>query len=85
MIEDRALGLFKGRHFDRDIIVLRALVPEHKLSSRPMAERGIEPTHDDSALGPTLCSEFEKRWSRTRPAYAACQKSCLLSTELPAR
>jgi transposase-like protein len=46
----RSLDLFKGRHFDREIIVLCVRwYPRFKLSSRDlvqmMAERGIALTH----------------------------------------
>jgi len=46
----RALDLFKGRHFDREIIVLCVRwYLRYKLSSRDlvqmMVERGIEVTH----------------------------------------
>jgi transposase-like protein len=49
----RALNLFKGRHFDREIIVLCVgWYLTYKLSSRDlvqmMAERGIEVTPNSS-------------------------------------
>jgi transposase-like protein len=66
----RALDLFKGRHFDREIIVLCVRwYLRYKLSSwdlvQMMAERGIALTH-----ATILCwvqrfvPEFEKRWSQ---------------------
>jgi transposase-like protein len=66
----RALNLFKGRHFDREIIVLCVRwYLTYKLSSRDlvqmMAERGIEVTHT-TILRWVQCfvPEFEKRWSQ---------------------
>ena len=69
-------GLFKGRHFDQEIIVLCVRwYLRYKLSFRDlaemMAERGALPgAHDDHALDPVLCAgAFEKRWNRfARPA-----------------
>ena len=61
--------LFKGRHFDREIIILR--VRWHlrfKLGFRDlvqmMAERGIELAHDDHALDPALRSRGAYRLIR---------------------
>ena len=53
--------LFKGRHFDREIIVLCVRwYLRYKLSFRDlvemMAERGLSLAHDDHAVGPTLCA-----------------------------
>ncbi|HTF64804.1 MAG TPA: hypothetical protein VK638_19160, partial [Edaphobacter sp.] len=51
VVQDESIGfLFKGRHFDREIIVLCVRwYLTYKLSSRDlvqmMAERGIEVTH----------------------------------------
>src|SRR5437763_192668 len=63
-------GFFKGRHFDREIIVLcvrRYL--SFKLSSRDlvemMAERGVVLTHTTILRWVQRCvPEFEKRWNR---------------------
>jgi transposase-like protein len=70
----RALNLFKGRHFDRKIIVLcMRWYLTYKLSSRDlvqmMAERGIEVTHTTILRWvQRLVPEFEKRWSQySRP------------------
>ena len=67
--------LFKGRHFDREIIVLCVRwYLRYKLSFRDlvemMAERGLSPgAHDDHALNSTLAPNLEKRWNRfARPA-----------------
>ncbi|HTF68289.1 MAG TPA: hypothetical protein VK638_36990 [Edaphobacter sp.] len=48
--------LFKGRHFDQEVIILCVRwYLSYKLSSRDLAqmmeERGIEGTHDDFAIG----------------------------------
>ena len=66
----RALDLFKGRHFDREIIVLCVRwYLRFKLSSRDlvqmMAERGIALTHT-TILRWVIRNvpEFEKRWHR---------------------
>src|SRR5436190_14694424 len=53
--------LFKGRHFDGQIIILCvSWYTSFKLSLRDlvimMADRGIALTHNDSALGPALSS-----------------------------
>ena len=70
----RALDLFKGRDFDREIIVLCVRwYLTYKLSSRDlvqmMAERGIELTHTTILRWvQRFVPEFEKRWSRySRP------------------
>ena len=70
----RALDLFKGRHFDREIIVLCVRwYLRYKLSSRDlvqmMAERGIALTHTTILRWvQRFVPEFEKRWSQyTRP------------------
>jgi hypothetical protein len=52
-------ALFKGRHFDGQIIILCvSWYTSFKLSLRDlvimMADRGISLTHNDSALGPAL-------------------------------
>lgn len=66
----RALGLFKGRHFDRETIVLCVRwYLTYKLSSRDlvqmMAERGIEVTHTTILRWvQRFVPEFEKRWNR---------------------
>lgn len=70
----RALELFKGRHFDREIIVLciRCYLG-YKLSSRDlvqmMAERGIALTHTTILRWvQRYVPEFAKRWNRySRP------------------
>ena len=59
--------LLKGRHFDRQIIVLCvSWYTSFKLSLRDlvimMPDRGISVTHNDPAVGATLPSRFEKRW-----------------------
>ena len=65
-----ARELFKGRHFDREIIVLcvRWYLP-FKLSSRNlvqmMAERGIALSHTTILRWvQRYVPEFEKRWNR---------------------
>jgi putative transposase len=70
----RGLDLFKGRHFDREIIVLCVRwYLRYKLSSRDlvqmMAERGIELTHTTILRWvQRFVPEFEKRWSQySRP------------------
>src|SRR5882757_794276 len=70
----RALELFKGRHFDREIIVLCVRwYLGYKLSSRDlvqmMAERGIALTHTTILRWvQRFVPEFEKRWSQySRP------------------
>ena len=67
--------LFKGRHFDQEIIVLCVRwYLTFKLSSRDlvqmMAERGITLTHTTILRWvQRYVPEFEKRWSRyARPA-----------------
>src|ERR1700724_3970094 len=65
-----AQELFKGRHFDQEIIVLCVRwYLTFKLSSRDlvqmMAERGISLTHTTILRWVQRCvPEFEKRWSR---------------------
>ena len=65
-----AQELFKGRHFDREIIVLCVRwYLTFKLSSRDlvqmMAERGITLTHTTILRWmQRYVPEFEKRWSR---------------------
>jgi transposase-like protein len=54
-----AQDLFKGRHFDQEIIALCVRwYLAFKLSSRDlvqmMAERGIGLAHDHSSVGPTV-------------------------------
>ena len=62
--------LFKGRHFDREIIVLCVRwYLRYKLSFRDLVgDDGrtwtLPGAHDDHALDSTLCAEFEKRWNR---------------------
>jgi transposase-like protein len=70
----RALDLFKGRHFDQEIIVLCVRwYLRYKLSSRDlvqmMAERGIALTHTTILRWvQRFVPEFEKRWSQySRP------------------
>jgi transposase-like protein len=70
----RAWDLFKGRHFDREIIVLCVRwYLRYKLSSRDlvkmMAERGIEVTHTTILRWvQRFVPEFEKCWSQySRP------------------
>ena len=70
----KALGLFKGRHFDREIIVLCVRwYLRYKLSSRElvqmMAERGIKLTHTTILRWvQRFVPEFEKRWGQySRP------------------
>src|ERR1700739_2270785 len=66
----RAVCLFKGRHFDRETIVLCVRwYLTYKLSSRDlvqmMAERGIEVTHTTILRWvQRFVPEFEKRWNR---------------------
>jgi transposase-like protein len=67
--------LFKGRHFDREIIVLCVRwYLRHKLSFRDlvemMAERGLSPAHTTIMRWiQRYVPEFEKRWNRfARPA-----------------
>jgi transposase-like protein len=66
----RALGLFKGRHFDREISVLCVRwYLTYKLSSRDlvqmMAERGIEVTRKTILRRvQRFVPEFERRWNR---------------------
>ncbi len=65
-----ALELFKGRHFDREIIVLCVRwYLRFKLSSRDlvqmMAERGVELTHTTILRWvQRYVPEFEKRWNQ---------------------
>src|SRR6266850_4094999 len=65
-----AVDLFKGRHFDREIIVLCARwYLSFKLSSRDlvqmMTERGIVLAHTTILRWvQRYVPEFEKRWSR---------------------
>jgi transposase-like protein len=65
-----AQELFKGRHFDQEIIVLCVRwYLTFKLSSRDlvqmMAERGVTLTHTTILRWCSVtCREFEKRWSR---------------------
>src|SRR5690242_5660807 len=65
-----APDLFKGRHFDRDVIVLCVRwYLTFKLSSRDlvqmMAERGIALTHTTILRWvQRYVPEFEKRWNR---------------------
>ena len=70
-------GLFKGRHFDQEIIVLcLRLYLRYKLSFRDlaemMAEREALPGAYDNHVSWIQCyvPEFEKRWNRSaaRPA-----------------
>ena len=70
----RAWGFFKGRRFDREIIVLCVRwYLRYKLSSRDlvemMAERGIALTHTTILRWvQRFVPEFEKRWSQySRP------------------
>src|SRR5450755_4532424 len=70
----RALDLFKGRHFDPEIIVLCVRwYLRFKLSSRDlvqmMAERGIAMTHTTILRWvQRYVPEFEKRWNKySRP------------------
>jgi transposase-like protein len=70
----RALDLFKGRHFDRGIIVLCVRwYLRLKLSSRDlvqmMAERGVALTHTTILRWVRrYVPEFEKRWNKySRP------------------
>jgi hypothetical protein len=63
-------GLFKGRHFERDIIVLCVRwYLRYKLSYRDlvemMAERGLEVAHTTIMRWVRrFLPEFEKRWNR---------------------
>jgi transposase-like protein len=70
----RALDLFKGRHFDREIIVLCVRwYLKYKLSSRDlvqmMSERGVTLTHTTILRWvQRFVPEFEKRWNQySRP------------------
>jgi transposase-like protein len=61
--------LFKGRHFDGGIIVLRARWRvRYKLGCRNLMEMMAEPdvcrSYDHHALGPARVPEFEQRWNR---------------------
>ena len=74
MVRMRALDLFKGRHFDREVIVLCVRwYLGFKLSSRDlvqmMAERGIALTHTTILRWvQRYVPEFEKRWNQySRP------------------
>ena len=74
MVRMRALDLFKGRHFDRGIIVLCVRwYLRFKLSSRDlvqmMAERGVALTHTTILRWvQRYVPEFEKRWNKySRP------------------
>ena len=66
----RAPDLFKGRHFDREIIVLCVRwYLSFKLSSRDlvqmMAERGVTLTHTTILRWvQRYVPEFEKRWNQ---------------------
>ena len=70
----RSVDVFKGRHFDQDIMVLCVRwYLSFKLSSRDlvrmMAERGVVLTHTTILRWvQRYVPEFEKRWSR----YALC-------------
>jgi transposase-like protein len=73
-----ALDLFKGRHFDREIIVLCVRwYLRFKLSSRDlvqmMAERGVALTHTTILRWvQRYVPEFEKRWNQySRPVGAS--------------
>jgi hypothetical protein len=65
--------LFKGRHFDREIVVLCVRwYLSFKLSYRDlvalMGERGIHLVHiDDSALGSALCSGVRETMEAVGP------------------
>src|SRR3984957_5694909 len=65
--------LFKGRHFDREIIVLCVRwYLRYKLSFRDlvemMAERGLPGAHDDHALDSTLCARIRETLEPLRSA-----------------
>jgi transposase-like protein len=66
----RTANLFKGRHFDQEIIVLCVRwYLRFKLSSRDlvqiMAERGVALTHTTILRGvQRYVPEFEKRWAK---------------------
>ncbi len=70
MTQPPSLALFKGRHFDQEIIVLCVRwYLSFKLSSRDlvrmMAERGVVLAHTTILRWVQRCvPEFEKRWSR---------------------
>jgi hypothetical protein len=56
-----AVDPFKGRHFDREIIVLREVVPEFQAEFQGFGPDHVGARHglgtsDDSALGTALCS-----------------------------
>ena len=63
--------LFKGRHFDREVIILciRWYV-SYKLSSRElvemMGERAQTGTYDDSALGAAICAGIREAMEPVR-------------------
>ena len=59
------VDLFKGLHFNREIIILcLRWYPRYKLSFRDlvemMAERGLSLAHDNHALDPTLCPRIRE-------------------------
>ena len=65
----RVDDLFKGRHFDREVIILRVRYLRYKLSYRDlvemMAERGLSLAHTTIMRWVQRdVPEFEKRWSR---------------------
>jgi|HubBroStandDraft_5_1064220.scaffolds.fasta_scaffold73005_2 transposase-like protein len=68
MVQVRASELFKGPHFDREIIVLCVRwYLRYKLSYRDwvqvMTECGVEPTHTTILRwAQRFVPEFEKRW-----------------------
>jgi transposase-like protein len=70
--------LFKGRHFDREIIVLCVRwYLRYKLSFRDlvemMAERGLSLAHTTIMRWiQHYAPEFEKRWNRSQGLLPAC-------------
>jgi transposase-like protein len=84
-------ALFKGRHFDGQIIILCvSWYTSFKLSSRDlvimMADRGIRLTHTTMLrwVQPYL-PEFEKRWSRYAPVGSTRSSSWTKKFEIQFR
>jgi hypothetical protein len=69
--------LFKGRHFDREVVALRVRwYLRYKLSYRDlvemMAERGLSMVHTTIIRRVHHYSpEFERRWNRLAPPWCA--------------
>jgi hypothetical protein len=85
-------GLFKGRHFDQEIIVLcMRWYLRYKLSFRDLAEmmseRGLLPgAYDDHALDPELCAGVREALEPLRsPSWAILAASAVVRPKPTAR